>query len=198
MESVTKTFDLPTGEHVTIRVPSADRDLEALTSFFAGLPEKEREYLRYDVTDEKTTRVRLAQLDGEDHFRLVAEVGSTIIGDVTLDREPFNWTRHVALIRAIVKPEYKDRGVTEILFRGIVRAGEEHGVERLYAYVMPEQENLVQALVKAGFRLEATLSGFGKDLHGRPHDINIYTNDMEGVWRRLAEQLEEMDYRIPG
>jgi RimJ/RimL family protein N-acetyltransferase len=198
MDSIEKTYDLPTGERLVVRAPTASGDLDALNTFFVGLPESERLYLRYDVTDRKTTRARLEQLDGEDHFRLVAEVGGRIIGDITLDREIFGWTRHVAQIRGIVEAAYEAKGVAAILFRGIVRLGEDHGVERLYAHVMPEQEGLVHALERAGFRREATLKGFGKDLRGKPHDIHVYTNDMEQVWRHLADELELMDVRIPG
>lgn len=197
MTAATKTFRLATGEAVAVREPALEADLGPLVRFLSELPESERNCLRYDVTSAETCRARLSQLDGESHFRLVAELGGTIVGDATLDREPFAWTRHVAQIRCVLAPGQHEVEVGAILFRELVSLAEEAGIERLFAEVMEEQRRLIGTLEKTGFVLEATLRGFARDLRGANHDLLVYTNELGRIWERLAMLVEGMDIRIP-
>jgi len=191
-------FELPNGDRGVLREPRADRDLERLAMFFSALPEARRNYLRYNVTDVEMLRSRLGQLDGTDHWRLIAEVGGEIVGDATLDREPYGWTRHVAQIRGVVSPDFDDADVGSVLYTELVHIGDAAGIEVLYTEVMPQQREVIAILGKAGFERSAILRKFAKDLKGRPQDLHVYTNDLSLVWQRLAEHLEMMDIRISG
>jgi hypothetical protein len=196
MLKLTEDFELPSGERGTLKVPRVDRDLERLAMFFAGLPESRRQYLRYNVADIEILRERLAQLDDTNHWRLIAEVNGEIVGDATLDREPYGWTRHVAQIRGVVAPDFDNVDVGLILYKELVHIGDISGIELLYTEVMPKQREAVDILGKAGFERSAILRKFARDVKGRPRDLHVYTNDLRAVWERLAQHLTAMDIKM--
>ncbi|MBN2492988.1 MAG: GNAT family N-acetyltransferase [Deltaproteobacteria bacterium] len=183
------------GHELVFRQPAVEPDLDRLVSFFRQLSSEQRNYLRYDVTEAGPCRQRLEQLDGKDHWRLVAEQDGEIIGDATMDREPFGWTRHVAELRAVVNPSYLHLGVGPTLFRELAAIGNRAGIELLFTEVMADQTELVAALEKSGFVKEAVRKRYAKDLRGQSHDVIIMSNDLEAVWRRLADLIEETDMR---
>jgi len=190
-------FALASGEDVAVRAPSLDADLERLVAFLSSLPAAERNCLRYNVTEVGGCRIRLGQLDGRDHFRLVAEVSGTIVGDATLDREPYEWTRHVGQVRVVVTPGEHELELTTVLFRELHAIAEDAHIELLFAEVMPEQGHVISALEQCGFKREATLHGFARDQHGAQHDLLVYTTDISHIWDRLADLLHDMDVRLP-
>lgn len=193
-----KEMTLKTGERLTVRQPDLEHDLEALLGFLSNLPEQDRLFMRYDVTEGETLRKRLSQIDSEDHFRIIVEIDGKIVGDATLDRELHGWSRHMAQLRGVVTPEYREKGVATILFRELSVIAEEVAIEKLFAEVMGDNEAVIETLKKAGFTHEATLARFAKDIHGRYHDLHIMTNDLSLVWKRLEDQLLLMDIQMPG
>jgi RimJ/RimL family protein N-acetyltransferase len=154
--------------------------------------------MRYDVTEKQTLQKRLGQLDGEDHFRVVAELEGRIVGDATMDREVHAWTRHVAQIRGVVVPEFREKGLATLLFRELTGLAEEVGIERLFAEVMGDDKAVIETLKKAGFDHETKLDKFAKDIKGNLHDLIIMTNDLTLVWKHLEDELLLMDIQMPG
>ena len=73
MKEELKTQAKPRVEReLVITEPSAESDLERLVEFFSRIPLKTRNHLRYDVTEVESCRARLEQLDGKNHWRLIA------------------------------------------------------------------------------------------------------------------------------
>lgn len=180
-------------QDLVIRVPDASKDLNRLAEFFASLPRSLQNTLRYNVLDKQLLRQRLEQIDGTDHWRLIAEIGGKIVGDATMDREPFGWTRHVAEVRAVVDPQYSLLEIEAALFKELAAMGDKAGIERLFTEVMKGQNKLIAALEKIGFVYEATRRKYAKDLYGRLHDVILMSNDLNKVWRSLARHIEELD-----
>jgi len=181
---------------LTITEPSVESDLERLVEFFRLLPQETRNYLRYDVTDIDSCRTRLEQLDGKDHWRLIAEIDGKIVGDATMDREPFGWTHHVAEVRAIVFPNYLHLGIGPALFSKLAEIGAKSEIETLFTEVMVEQTDLIVALEQCGFVKEAVRKNYAKDLNSKTHDVIIMSNNLEEVWRHLADLVDETDMKI--
>ena len=179
--------------NLIIRVPAISKDLDSLVNFFAVLPSSLQNKMRYRVTDKELLRQRLEQIDGTNHWRLIAEIGGTIVGDATMDREPFGWTRHVAEVRAVVDPQYSLLDIEAALFKELAVLGDKAGIERLFTEVMKGQNKLITALEQTGFIYEATRRKYAKDLQGRLHDVILMSNDLDKVWKSLAKHIEELD-----
>lgn len=192
-----KTFTLHSGRQILVRPVEPEKDLDKIVAFLSDLAESERNFLRYRATDREISRQRLAQLDDENHFRLVAEIDGELVGDATLDREIFAWTQHVGKMRGVVASKYQDQGIGTILFRELVQVAEDAHMERLVCEVVAEQKGIIKILERIGFVHEATLAKFVKDQHGTKHDMLIMTNDLIAIWEQIAHELEVMDIKMP-
>lgn len=195
MEDRVVTCRLADGRAVLIRRPTVERDLDRLLSFYADLPEAVRNHLRYDVgRNREVSTARLSQLDGRDHWRLTAELeDGTFVGDGTMDREPFGWTRHIANIRIVVGAGYDKLGVREAIIEELIRLAQKGGIERLETEVLPEHESYIKFLTQLGFEREVVRKNRAKGVDGKLHDLIILSNDLERVWKKLEDQIEDMD-----
>ncbi|MCU0660967.1 MAG: GNAT family N-acetyltransferase [Myxococcota bacterium] len=193
MTETIKKVTLASGQIITLVQLNRTSDVERLRAFFLGLPDEARHYLRYNVTKKEFVSARLAQLDDANHWRIVAELDGEIIGDATMDREPFAWTHHVAELRALVHPDHTNKGILAMMFEELVALGAKAKVERLFTEVIKVQTNLITDLEKEGFAYEATRKSYAKDSAGKLHDVIIMSNDLNLMWKRLKDHLEELD-----
>jgi GNAT superfamily N-acetyltransferase len=189
------TTDVTLSDNRVLKVfePDPEKDLERLVAFLSGLPQGERNNMRYNVTDRKYGALRLRMVDGVDHWRLFAEADGALVGDATMDRSLYPWTRHVADLRCAVDPSYEKLGVRAVLLKALVELSGAAGIERLCSEVLDTQPGLIASLDGLGFTREVVRKHYAKDLSGGYHDVIIMSNDREPVWRRLSEKLEDMD-----
>jgi RimJ/RimL family protein N-acetyltransferase len=170
-----------------------DSDLDRLYAFFRDLPGEIQNFMRYNLHDHAFLRRRLGQIDGVDHWRVIAEMDGQIVGDGTLDREQYAWTRHVAELRCVVDPRYQHVGISTILCRELVALGAAAGIERLCTELTPEQTATMEAVKKAGFVHEVTRAQYAKGQDGRLHDVLVFSNDLGAVWKALADHMQALD-----
>jgi len=194
--TTTDTSALSDGRQITIRECDRPDDADRLHRFLSGLPGSLRNYLRYDVADRELFDRRMAQLDGSSHWRLIAEIDGRIVGEATMDREPFGWTRHVAELRAVVAPDSANLGLRALLLRGLAHIAQQVGIGRVFTEVLAEQSDLIRALAQIGFDREATRRNYARDLKGHLHDVVVMSNDLEAVWDQLQEMVNETDIRF--
>jgi RimJ/RimL family protein N-acetyltransferase len=195
MEERVITCRLADGRELLIRCPEVDRDLDRLLSFYAKLPAAVKNHLRYDVgADREVGAARLRQLDDRNHWRLVAVLeDGAFAGDGTMDREPYGWIRHIAGIRIVVGVGFEELGVREAICEELMRLAQKSGIERIETEVLPEHESYIQFLSKLGFDREVVRRNRAKGIDGKLHDLLIMSNDLERVWKRLEENIQELD-----
>ena len=196
MEFTAKSVRLADGRELLIRQPKTEEDLDRLVAFFSKLPPQVKNYLRYNVESADFCRYRLDSVDGLDHWRLIAELDGEIVGDATMDREPFGWTRHMAELRAVVDPESENLGIESILYSQLAELGSASKVERLFVEVLEDHRGLVQILEQEGFAKEGILKHRAKDQKGKLHDVVLLSNDLETVWRSLEDRLSDQDLKL--
>jgi hypothetical protein len=187
------TFKLQDGKEVRIRRPTVETDLDRLMYFFLHLPAELKNWLRYNVNNHAILVQRLSEVDGEDHWRLVAELDDKIIADGTMDREPHSWMRHVAELRVIVDKTFEGTGVLQALCEELVVLAQDAGVEKLQCVVPVERVNHIKTLETLGFTREVVRKGLVKGIDAKLHDAAIMSNDLDEVWRRLEESIHDMD-----
>jgi len=169
-------------------------DGPALQSFFVGLPDESRLVLKDDVTDPVVIQRFIDNLDYDVVLPLLALSGEQIVGDVTLHRHRHGWARHVGEFRIVVSPQFRKRGLGGIIAREIVQNAVDIGLEKITCQIMEEQEALRKLLERAGFRIEARLRRFIKDIRGRHHDLVIMTHDVAEVWKSLEDMMFYKDF----
>jgi hypothetical protein len=187
------TFKLQDGKEVRIRRPTIETDLDRLMHFFLRLPADLKNWLRYNVNNHAIAVQRLNEVDGEDHWRIIAELDGKIIADGTMDREPYSWMRHIAELRVIVDQAFEGTGVLQALCEELVVLAQEAGVEKLQCVVPVERVSHIKTLESLGFKQEVVRKGLVKGIDAKLHDAVIMSNDLDEVWRRLEDSIHDMD-----
>jgi hypothetical protein len=197
MELKVVTLKLSDGREVLIRRPSV-ADLDALMAFFTHLPADIKQFLRYNVHNHEILTARLGQIDGESHWRLIAEISGKIIADGTMDRDLYGWTRHLAELRVIVDDDFEALGVRAAVCEEFVVLAQAAGIERLQTEVPVVRTDLIPILEELGFQRELVRKNYARGVDGKMHDVAIMSNDLGRIWEHLEGIMHEQDAGFSG
>lgn len=194
MEPFSKTLKLADGRNILIR-PLAKQDGPALLEFFAALPKEDRLFLKEDVTQKDVIDRWIEELNFNKVLPLVAEKDSRIIGDATLHFNMHGWQKHMAEIRCVVSRDFQKKGLGTALMRELVSRAEEKGIVKLSAYMMTSQKSAQRAFERLGFKKEAELQDFVKDISGKTHNLVVMVNDVSDLWQKMEDLILDYDIR---
>ena len=97
------TIKLKDGSEFVIR-PQREGDLDQLFEFFRSMPNKDKRFLRYDVSRRDVLEERFRATETGRVRRLVAVTGDEIAADGLLELEGHGWKEHVGELRLFVVP----------------------------------------------------------------------------------------------
>ncbi len=169
---------LKDGTKIEIR-PIEETDADKMFRFFDGLPEGDRLYLKFDVTDPALVKLRLETDVNENLYRIVAIHEDRIIGDGVLEWPSHGWLSHVGEIRAITSRDFRRNGLATILFRELFIYAVKEGLSKLETRMMPDQIAIIKCVEKLGFEKEGILPEFAMDLHRKLHDLVIMSVNLK-------------------
>ncbi len=192
MEPYPKTASLKDGTEVCLR-PMLDSDLERSHAFFLNLPESDRQYLRYDVTDREILTLRMEHSDAEERWRIVAELNDKIIADALLIQPRHGWKRHTGEIRCIIAHDYQSRGLGWLMLNEIFQEATRRGVEKLWGAVTTELPHVIKMMERLGFTAELTLPNEQRSLHGDLQDHHVMVASIANAWERMEDLIQGMD-----
>jgi len=172
--------ELTNGNKVWIRQLEMD-EFDKTFQFFNELPEKDRLYLRVDVSDPEVVRQRLKTNPLINMFRLVAMHEDRLVADATLRWPKHGWTSHVGEVRLIIAKDFRRIGLGTILYRKLFIQAVKEGLLKIEAHMMPQQESARKCVEKLGFREEGKLPGFVMDIDGHLQDLIIMSAQVGGA-----------------
>lgn len=184
-----KEVTLNTGDSVTLR-PMVREDEQKLLAFFTRLPEKDRLYLKHDVTDPALIKSWAENINYEHVTPIIAEKGDQIIGDATLHRRTTAAPHSIGEIRIVTDKDFRRIGLGTRLAREIYFLALSRKMNRLVAEVVKDQEHVIEACKRLGFQREIVLKNEAVDLRGEKHDIVVMTADVDDLWNTIEEQLK--------
>jgi L-amino acid N-acyltransferase YncA len=169
---------LPDGGILTLRTMTRD-DQYALYSFFVGLPEEDRRFLRNDVTDRKLIEKWSRNLNYDRVLPILAESDGQIVANATLHYQTFGWGRHVAEVRITIDPQFQGRKLGSLLLNEISRLAAQSQVKKMLARIVATREVVIRAFKKAGFNQITVLKNYVKDIHQQRYaDIALLVKDL--------------------
>ncbi len=175
-----KAVTLQDGSPVTIR-PLVAADEPALLTFFLGIPEADRLFLKDDVTKPAVIAAWCRDLNYARTLPLVAEAGGVLVGDATLHQRPSGWKRHVAKVRLVIAPAYRGKGLGSWLIKELIAVAEQTDLEKMEAELMVDQRTAIAAFQKLGFAQAAVFPDHVKDLTGKKHDLLVLVRDLTPI-----------------
>jgi RimJ/RimL family protein N-acetyltransferase len=185
-----KEVTLRNGQKVTLRLMTP-ADEGALLEFFRSLPEKDRLFLKEDVTDPQVIHRWAKNLDYNRAIPLLALSGERIVADAPLLMRTHGWSRHVGEFRLVVSSDFRRLGLGFLLSKELFFLALSLKLEKVMAETVEEHVAIVQILKSIGFETEAVLKDHVKDIHGNPHNLLIMTHDVKSVWKRMEDMIRD-------
>lgn len=167
--------------------PLREAGVAKIEDFVAGLNEHDLLFLSRDIRNPRVLAAwRTAADEGQlDSFVAVAE--GAIVATAAVLRDPLSWSAHVADIRLIVLPVWRDRGIGRKLLETAIEQAISRGATKLTARMTPDQRGAITLFEEMGFRGEALLIDHVCDQSGTMHDLAILSLDVaRSIARRGA------------
>jgi len=188
-------FLLKDGTEISVRAMK-DVDLELLLDFFESLEEKERLFLRMDVTKKKNVKKRIEQMKSGLVRRIVATHKDKIIADGALELSQHGWEEHIGEMRIIVADNFQKKGLGMIMARELYYLAAAEKLEEVVVRMMRTQVGARKIFRKLGFHEEIILPDHVKDLKGRAQDLIIMRCNMKELWKEMEDFFQISDRRI--
>ncbi len=184
LEDYPKEIMVKDGTKLTLR-PVVAQDEESLNKFFFEIPEEERWYRRQKLTDPETLHNWIEILDYKRIIPLIAVNQDTgyIVGSVTLLFSGSVSLRHVAHLRLMVHPWYRQQRLGGLLILECAELAMTLGIEKLLAeFVLGIEESAIAAARKLDFHQAAVLKDYIKDPEGKYRDLLIMVKNLHAEW----------------
>lgn len=182
METFPKSVQLRKGT-AALRLMSRD-DADEMLSFARGLPAHDLMFLRRNITSAEGVAGWVEKIEAGLTATIIAEIDGHIVGYGTFTLSDYDWSRHVAELRVMVKPECRETGIGRILVREVFRLALAQGVEKMVARMTLDQTGARKLFQELGFRPEALLEHEVKDRNGQLHDVLVMAVDVDAFMAR--------------
>jgi acetyltransferase len=189
-----KTEKMKDGTEVTIR-RIVSNDIDRLMEFYGSLPEEDRRYLKFDVTDRKVVAKRLRRIETGDDIRIAAVHGGVVVASGALELSGEAWSKHQGEIRVLIARPFQHRGLGTIMIRELYFVAVQNKIETIVARMMRPQVGAQKVFRRLGFRDETMLPDFVKDLQGGSQDLIVMTCNVKNLWKELDRTFSESDWQ---
>ena len=189
-----KTERMKDGTEVTIR-RIVSNDIDRLMEFYGSLPEEDRRYLKFDVTDRKVVAKRLRRIETGDDIRIAAVHGGVVVASGALEISGEAWSKHQGEIRVLIARPFQHRGLGTIMIRELYFVAVQNKIETIVARMMRPQVGAQKVFRRLGFRDETMLPDFVKDLQGGSQDLIVMTCNVKNLWKELDRTFSESDWQ---
>ena len=170
------------GTEATIR-PLEKDDEERLRRFYLKIPERDRWYMKYDVTNSAVIRKWIDGIGSSTVFSTIALYENKIVGHSSLHTRDFGSTKHVGRLRIMVAPEYQRKRLGTWMLVDTIQYAMDQGLELLRAdFVMGVENTAIEAAYKLDFFQEAVLRDYVKDQRGYRYDLLIMIKRLHKDW----------------
>ena len=185
-----KEVILKSGEKVILR-PMVKEDEQRLLDFFLRLPEKDRLFLKNDVTDPDVIKSWAQNINYEHVIPILAEIDDRIIGDATLHVRTTDQPLNIGEVRIVIDKDFRRRGLGARLAKEVYYLALSKKMNRLVAEVVEDQYAVIKTFEALGFRKEKVLENQAKDLHGRKHNLVIMTENVDALRKAIEDLLRK-------
>ncbi|MEI7450387.1 MAG: GNAT family N-acetyltransferase [Desulfomonile sp.] len=163
------------GTHIILR-PLERKDEKALIEFFSRIPDEERWFRRYNLADPAILHEWIEDLS---HDRIIVLIAinpkdNRIIANVRLHRRPTDCLKHIAHLRMMVDPRYRNQRIGTQILLDIVELAKSVGIEKLVTeFVAGVEDTALNASAKMDFFEQAVLKNYVKDRKGNYHNLSV-------------------------
>jgi L-amino acid N-acyltransferase YncA len=173
------------GRQAAIRVMEPN-DLEKILQFAKDLPADDLLFLRTDITDRNVVKQWVDNIRHGNTITLLVEMDGDLAAYASVHLDQARWTRRVGEIRIITSSRYRGAGIGRRLAAEVFDLARSLGLKKITAQMTTDQTAARAAFEHLGFQVEAMLSDWVEDRHGRSRDLLIMTYDVAGFSDRIV------------
>lgn len=159
------------GANINIR-PVTTADTAAVRAFVGEIGTADRTFLDDQLLDPE----RVAAWSADPAATGLLAFGDDRVVGLGSLRPGTGWSAHVGLLRLVVDPAARGRGVGGDLTRGLLQAAAGRGVTKVVVEVMAANTKALGLFERLGFVAEATLRDHVRDAQGRHQDLVVLAN----------------------
>ncbi len=169
-------------QEVTIR-PLAHDDEPFLWRFCNEIPEADRWYMPYDVTDRRVIKKWFEHVDADTVKSIVALCDDRIVGHGSLHVRGFGSTQHVGRFRIIIHPEFRMQRLGTWLVLDLIQLAMDRGLEILRVdLVVGPEDAAIDAALRLDFVKHAEIVDYVTDPRGDHHNLAIMIKRLHRDW----------------
>ena len=150
--------------------PLIKEDESLIKDFYLQIPEHERLFIKHRVTDGAIFHEWCENIDYENNLPLLALRDGVIIAEATLHIRQGGWKRHIGLVSELTHPDYRGKGLSEMLLKELIEMAQHAGLRKLEAELNGERNIAIHSFAEAGFRELVRLSGYVEDMDMKAYD----------------------------
>lgn len=175
-----KEITLRDDTHAVLR-PMIPEDADGVWRFLRQLPEIDKAHFHEDVDQREVVDRWARSLDYDAALPILAMQGDCVVGSATLYRNRTGWKQRVGIVRILIAPDFRHKGLGTAMIREIRFLGEKVGLNYLLAEVIEEQQAAVRALERMGFEKAFVYRKYVNDRTGRLHNLVALLHPMSGL-----------------
>lgn len=180
-----KTLALGDGRVVALRAMGLP-DRDKIIAFARSLPQDDLLFLRTDITESSNIDDWMRHIKEGATVTILAEIDEKLAGYASVHTDQARWTRTIGEIRMQVGRPFRGVGLGRMLAAEIFAIGKERGLRKMAAMMTPDQAGARAAFEKLGFQIEALLQSWVVDRNGRPRDLIIMSQMLDGAVNNAA------------
>jgi L-amino acid N-acyltransferase YncA len=180
-----KTLTLSDGRVVALRAMGLP-DRDKIIAFARALPQDDLLFLRTDITESSNIDDWMRHIKEGATVTMLAEIDEKLAGYASVHTDQARWTRTIGEIRMQVGRQFRGLGLGRVLASEIFAIGKERGLRKMAAMMTPDQAGARAAFEKLGFQIEALLQSWVVDRNGRPRDLIIMSQMLDGAVNNAA------------
>ena len=110
-----------------------------------------------------------------------------MIGEALLYQSLYDWSRHIGEMRMIVARNFQRKGLGSLLAREIFLQGIRLKYKIITLYLLEEDRAAQACVEKLGFKKEALMKGYARDINDVQHNMVLMTFNVEEMWQNLQD-----------
>lgn len=163
--------------------PLEKSDESLLQEFYQSIPEQDRWYLKYDVTDPVVIRKWIQDIDKQLVFSIVALAENRIIAHAGLLTHEFGCTQHVGRLRIMVDKGFRHKRLGTWMLLDMIQLGMDKGLDTIRAdFVIGIEDPAIESAYKLDFFKVAELKDYVKSPRGTRYDLQIMVKRLHKSW----------------
>ncbi len=188
-----KKVTLKDGTEAVIRALTR-ADIDNSISFFQSLSAEEKSYLRVDVSNGRIVEQRLENVGLRNVKRIGAFIDDEMTADGALELNTHGWESHIAELRLMVADRYHGKGLGALMADELYMMANSEKIEEIIVKIMKANHAAINVFKKLGFHETTTIPNYVKDIKGAKQDLVIMRCNLEDVWQKLEDALQEQTH----